>query len=63
MSVESPAVRKYLLAEFASGCDSAAVHLKAAPLPRQATHVILPVNDIKENEIFAPDYKNGERLH
>ena len=62
MSVESPAVRKYLLSEFASGCDSAAVHLKAAPLPRQATHVILPVNDLKENEIFAPDYKNGEKV-
>lgn len=58
----NPAVKKALLEEFADSCDSASVHLKAAALPRQASHVILPLTDIKENEIFAPNYKDGESV-
>lgn len=58
----NPAVKKALLEEFADSCDSASVHLKAAALPRQASHVILPLTDIKENEIFAPNYRDGESV-
>jgi hypothetical protein len=58
----NPVVRKRLLEDFASGTDAAAVHLKAAALPRQATHVILPISKIKEGEVYAPNYKNGERV-
>ena len=62
MSISNPSVRKNLLNSFADNCDSAACHLKAAALPRQATHLIVPFPDIKENEIYAPNYENGERL-
>ena len=62
MSISNPAVRKNLLESFADNCDSAACHLKAAALPRQATHLIVPFPDIKENEIYAPNYNNGERV-
>ena len=62
MSLTNPTVKKKLLNEFADECDSAAVHLKAAALPRQSSHVILPVPGIKENEIFAPNYRNGEQV-
>ena len=62
MSLTNPAVRKKLLDEFADEADSASVHLKAAHLPRQASHVILPVNSLKETEIYAPGYNNGERV-
>lgn len=58
----NPTIKKKLLEEFADECDSAAVHLKAAPLSGQATHVILPINNIKDNEIYAPNYKNGEEV-
>ena len=61
-SLTNPTVKKKLLLEFADECDSAAVHLKAAALPRQSSHVILPVPGIKENEIFAPNYRNGEQV-
>lgn len=58
----NPTLKKKLLQEFADSCDSDAVTLKAAPLPRQATHVLLPLTKIKDNEIYAPNYKNGEEV-
>lgn len=61
-SLTNPAVKKALLDEFADNCDAAAVHLKAAAMPRQASHAILPVTDIKENEIYAPNYRDGEKV-
>jgi len=62
MSLTNPAVRKKLLADFSDDCDAAAVHLKAAALPRQGSRVILPVPSLKENEIYAPSYRNGEKV-
>lgn len=62
MSLTNPVVKKQLLLDFAESCDSAAVHLKAAALPRQATHVILPAPFMKDAEIYAPKYKNGEKV-
>lgn len=62
MSLTNPAVKKKLLESFSDDCDSSAVHLKAAALPRQGSHVILPFTSIKDNEIYAPNYKNGERV-
>ncbi len=62
MSIPNPTVQKYLLKDFADGCDANAVHLHAAALPRQMYHVILPMKSIKEHEIYAPNYQNGEEL-
>ena len=61
-SLENPTVKKYYLDKFASSCDSAAVHLKAAALPGQKYHVLIPNNTLKENEIYAPGYENGTKL-
>ena len=62
LSVTNPTVKRKLLDAFADNCDSAAVHLEAAGMPRQQWHVILPIPSIKENEIFAPNYENGEKV-
>lgn len=61
-SLNNPTVKRKLLLDFADECDSAAVHLKAAALPRQSTQVILPLNAMKETEIFAPNYRDGENV-
>lgn len=61
-SLTNPAVKKRLLQSFADDADSSAVHLKAAALPRQANRVILPIKDIKENEVYAPSFRNGEKV-
>ena len=62
MSMTNPAIKKKLLKDFADSCDSAAVELHAAALPRQSWKVILPISDMKDNEIYAPSYKNGEKV-
>lgn len=60
--VENPTVRRKLLEDFAEECDKASVHMKAASLPRQSVAVLIPVPSLKENEIYAPGYKDGERV-
>lgn len=57
-----PALKQKLMAEFADECDSAAVDLSAAGMPRQASHVILPIPSLKDNEIYAPNYRDGESV-
>ena len=61
-SLTNPTVKKALLKSFADDCDAAAVHLKAAALPRQKYQVILPVKSMKDNEVYAPNYKDGETV-
>lgn len=60
--LENPALKSYLLDQFADKCETNAVELKAAAMPRQAYHVILPLETIKSNEIYAPRYRNGEEV-
>lgn len=62
MALTNPTVKKYYLDKFASSCDSAAVHLKAAALPGQKYHVILPVTSLSEKEVYAPGYPDGSKL-
>jgi len=61
-TLTNPAVKKKLLTAFSDSVDASAVHLKAAHLPRQSTHVILPINTLKDTEIYAPNYNNGDRV-
>ena len=62
MSLTNPTIKKHLLQKFADNCDSAAVNLQAAALPKQKYHVILPVTSLKDNEVYAPQYKPGTKL-
>jgi DNA-binding CsgD family transcriptional regulator len=62
MSLTNPVIKKKLLESFADDADSAASHLKAAALPRQKSHVILPIPSIKDDEIYAPKYRDGEKV-
>lgn len=61
-ALTNPTIKKYYLEKFADECDSAAVHLKAAALPGQKYHVIIPINSLKDNEVYAPNYENGTKL-
>lgn len=58
----NPAVKKSLLLSFSDECDSDAVHLKAAAMPRQRTQVLLPIPSLKDNEVYAPNFKHGEEI-
>ena len=60
MKLTNPSLRKKLLISLADDCDSASVHLKAKSLPGQSSQVILPLPHMKKNEIYAPNYRDGE---
>lgn len=62
MSMTNPTVRRKLLQSFSDDVDSSAVHLKAAALPKQRTSVILPINSLSDGEIYAPNFRNGEKV-
>lgn len=62
MSLTNPVVKADLLNKFAGQCDRDATHMSAAALPRQATKVLLPVPSLKDDEIYAPGLKDGERV-
>lgn len=61
-ALTNPTIKRELLNDFASSCDSTAVHLEAAALPRQKYRVILPVPSLKDNEVYAPSYQDGETV-
>jgi hypothetical protein len=61
-ALTDPILKEQLLNDFAEDLDSSAVHLKAAAFPGQQQHVILPVNKLGENEIYAPNYENGTQV-
>lgn len=56
----NPMVKKQLMEDYVNSLDSKAKSLKAQGLPRTKSHVLLPVPDLKANEIYAPNYKDGE---
>lgn len=62
MKLTNPAVKRTLLEAYADSADAAAVHLKAAALPRTSNHVILPIRKMKDTEIYAPNFRDGERV-
>lgn len=62
MAITEPTVRKYLLDKFADQCDSDAVELKAAAMPRQITAVLLPTPSVSPSEVYDPNHENGESV-
>lgn len=62
MALDNPVVKRKLLTSFAEDCDSTAEDLSAAALPRQSYRVILPMTTISDNEVYAPTYRDGEKV-
>ncbi len=62
LQITNPVIKKQQLLSFADDCDASAVHLKAVGFAGQKAHAILPYESIKENEIYAPNYENGEQV-
>lgn len=62
MSLTNPVVKQKMLNNFAGKCDSNAADLSAVGFKGQAFQVLLPVSSVKENEIYAPGYNNGEQV-
>lgn len=52
-------LKKKLLIDYADALDSDASHLKVMGIRGEKAKVILPCNELKTTEIYAPDYPNG----
>lgn len=61
-SLTNDTVKKMLLENFSETADRRAVTLKAASLPGARYQVILPLPSLKDNEIYAPNFKDGETV-
>lgn len=62
LALTNPTVKAHLLSKFADTTDASAVHLKAAAFPRQRWQVLMPLKSLPDTEIYAPNYKDGERV-
>lgn len=62
MNLTNPVIKKRLLADFADGCDANAADLSVKGFKNQAFQVILPIPDLKDNEIYAPRFKDGDTV-
>lgn len=61
-SMNNPIVKKYLMDKYIEGLDAKVKHLKAKGLPGTKSHVLLPFPDMNPNEVFAPNYNDGDRV-
>jgi len=62
MAITNPVIRQKYLQSFADDCDASAVHLKAQSLPGQTSALLLPLPDIPEGQIYAPNYHTGDTV-
>lgn len=62
LALTNPTVKRNLLEKFADSCDSDAVHLKAYGFPGQAGKVILPIDNLPPNQVYAPTYHTGDEV-
>ena len=62
MQIKNPAIRAKVAEDLSGQLDSDATNLRAMAYPRQCAQVILPFPNLSENEIYAPNFKDGERV-
>ena len=55
-------LRRTELLNFAGSCEKAAVSLAASPFPGQKYQVLLPCTTLKDNEVYAPNFKEGTEV-
>jgi len=62
LSLTNDDVKKYLLDKYADSVDGQATDLYAASVNGQMYQVLLPINSLKDNEVYAPNYRDGETV-
>ena len=62
MALENNTIKKHYLYKYAESCDKKAETLKTASLPRSHYAFILPEPSLKDTEVYAPEYENGEQV-
>ena len=61
-NLTNPVIKKALMQDFADGLTTKRHNLKLTGFDRMKGQVILPLSGIKANEVYAPNFKNGEKV-
>ena len=61
-ALTNPVIKKKMLMDYADGCDSNASDLSVLGFKRQAFQVLLPIPELKDNEVYAPNYADGDTV-
>lgn len=59
-NLTNPVIQKKLFEDFAAGCDANAADLSVKGFKNQAFQVLLPIPGMKDTEIYAPNFKDGD---
>ncbi len=62
LKIENPVLQRQLLEDFAGSCQTRARQLKAKGTAGACAQVLMPSADVKPNEIYAPNFKDGDRV-
>ena len=62
LALTNPVIKKKMLEDYAKQTDSLAARLSAKGFKGQAFQVLLPLPTIKEDEVYAPMYKDGDTV-
>lgn len=62
LSITNGTVKRQMLLDFADGCEKGSETLKAAAFPGQKYQVILPLTEIKDSEVYAPNFEDGTQV-
>ena len=62
MNLTNPVIKQKLLNDYAEQLDAQTVKLSAKAPSGSAFQVILPVTSLKDSEIYAPNYNNGDQV-
>lgn len=61
-SLTNPIVKQYLLEKYSDSLNAKAKKLDAKGMSRTKSHVILPFPEMNPDEIYAPNYNDGEKV-
>ena len=61
-NLTNPVVKRVMMQDFADGLTTKRHNLKLVGFDRMKGQVLLPLSGIKANEIYAPNFKNGEKV-
>ena len=61
-NLTNPVVRRVMMQDFVDGLTVKRQNLKLVGFDRMKGQVLLPLSGIKANEVYAPNFKNGEKV-
>lgn len=61
-NLTNPEIKKKMLLDFADKCEANASDLSVKGFKGQSYQVILPITKMKDNEVYAPNYKDGDTV-